>query len=48
MMLYLYIDAMSSIPRAKDEKKTLVTLGIITPTVVVFLLAKPRATALGR
>ena len=40
--------AISSIPRASEEKKTLDTLGIITPTVVVLLLANPLATAFGR
>ena len=46
-MLYLYIVAISSMPRAKDEKYKFVTSGIITPTVVVFLLANPLATAFG-
>ena len=48
MILYLYIVATSSMPRANEAKNALLTSGIITPTVVVFLLAKPRATALGR
>src|SRR5690625_3298367 len=40
--------AISSIPRANSEKKTFEISGMITPTVVVFLLAKPLATAFGR
>lgn len=48
MMLYLYMVAISSIPRANSEKNKLEISGIMTPTVVVFLLASPRATAFGR
>ncbi len=48
MMLYLYIVATSSIPRAKSAKKMFEISGTMTPTVVVFLLASPRATAFGR
>ncbi len=48
MILYLYIVATSSIPRANEAKNILLTSGMITPTVVVFLLANPRATAFGR
>src|SRR5690625_3588861 len=48
MMLYLYIVAISSIPRANSEKNVLEISGMIAPTVVVFLLASPRATAFGR
>ena len=48
MILYLYIEATSSIPNANSEKYGSVILGITTPTVVVFLEANPRATALGR
>ena len=40
--------AISSIPRAISEKFVLEISGIITPTVVVRLLARPLATALGR
>src|SRR5699024_5777362 len=44
----LYIEAISSIPLANSEKNELEISGIIAPTVVVFLLASPLATALGR
>src|SRR5699024_496013 len=42
------MDAISSIPLANSEKNVLEISGIIAPTVVVFLLANPLATALGR
>src|SRR5699024_4392118 len=48
IILYLYIVAISSIPRANSEMKILEISGIIAPTVVVFLLASPLATAFGR
>src|SRR5699024_4984319 len=48
IMLYLYIVAISSIPLANSEIKMLDISGMIAPTVVVFLLANPLATAFGR
>src|SRR5699024_9986850 len=48
IILYLYIVAISSIPLANSAKKILDISGIMAPTVVVFLLANPRATAFGR
>ncbi|MNP31666.1 hypothetical protein D3C76_1247970 [compost metagenome] len=40
--------AISSMPRAISAKMELEISGITTPTVVVFLLARPLATAFGR